>query len=693
MTPTRRRAWYPSRVGWPRAAALVVAVTAASCSTGGAGSSADGSALDGSGPTAEDPTTGGTGGDSDADPERETSPAPTPTIEADFVDGPCGFEVPPGTSPRCGTVSVPEEWATGEGSIDLAVAVFPSTADAPAPDPVVYLEGGPGGHALETLRFASSVLLEPLLDRGDVIVFDQRGAGLSRPSLACDEITEVTREVEDTPGLAVAEVDERFHTALGACSTRLSGDGIDLGAYTSINNAHDVEAIRVALGYDEWNLHGISYGTRLALETLRHHPDNVRAVVLDSVFPPQVDSALENPGTFLASFEAVVAACAAEAACAAGGDLGDRLAAVVERYEQDPARVDVRDLFTGQVDEISLEGETIIGIVTQALYSPLWFGDLPELVGELEAGDVRAVELFLSQQRVNEQFLTDGMFYAFDCNEEVPFADRVAVEAALPPDPFGLRDRFNYASNNGTNAFGTCEAFGSTPADSISNEPVVSDVPALVMAGRFDPVTPVSWAEAAAEHLANSHLVVDPFNAHGVSPGACGMAIVTTFLDDPTATPDTSCIDDGDVRFLDPPDSTVTLETTVHSTSRGAELTTVRPEGWTHGGLPGDSYRQGSFLDPTQLIQVADDPLLGIGLELYLSETYGVQLGPAVARPDLDGRDWTQRTGRSEVAAAEWYEIELGGATVFVILVSTPDELEANIETILLPALDAIELS
>ena len=619
-----------------------------------------------------------------------TAPA---TIEADFEEGNCGFDVPAGSDPRCGTVSVPMDWSTGEGEIDLAVAVFASTSNSPAPDPVVYLEGGPGGHALETIRFVTADLLEPLQERGDVVFFDQRGAGLSQPRLTCPEIEALEREIEDQLDVDDDETEQRFQDALSGCGQRLTDEGIDLGSFNSINNAHDVEAIRVALGYEQWNLHGISYGTKLGLEVLRQHPEGVRTVILDSVFPPEVDSALENPSTFLDSYEAVLAACAAEQPCAEGGDLGQRLAAVVQRYDAEPVEVEVRNLLTGSSDEIYLRGETIIGVVNQALYAPLWFTDLPELVTELEDGRTDAIESFLSQQRTNEPFFSPGMFYAIECNEEIVFADPDAVAAALPPDPFGLNEHFNYASNNGSRAFSTCEAFGSDPAAAISNEAVVSDTPALVMAGRYDPVTPVSWAEVAAAGLANSHLVIDPFDSHGVSTGECGMSVVIAFLDDPATRPDSSCFDDGELRFLTPPDGSVTLETVTRPTSGGGEVTTSRPQSWTHGELPGDSYRQASFLDPTQLLQVADEPLLRLGLEFYLNESFDVVLGASQNPNEIGGRNWTRRSGANERVAAEWYETEISGASVFVVLVSTPDELEANIETILMPALETIDVS
>ncbi|MEM9615363.1 MAG: alpha/beta fold hydrolase [Actinomycetota bacterium] len=612
-------------------------------------------------------------------------------VDARFVDGPCGFEAPLDTSPRCGTVAVPVDWATGEGSIEIAVAVFSSPVANPAADPVVYLEGGPGGHALETARFVNGDLIQPLLERGDLILLDQRGAGLSEPDMSCDEVTALQRELEDSPGQSNDEVTELFHESLRDCRARLEAEGIDLDAFHTVNNAHDIEAVRIALGYEQWNLLGISYGTKLALEVMRQHPDGVRTAIIDSVFPQAVDSVRDNPQTFLNSFDAVVAACAAEPACAAEGDLGQRLIDVVQTFEADPVQVEVQDFLSGTSDDVFVEGDTIVGILTQALYSPYWFTDLPELVAELEDGDTDAVASYLSQQRTNEPFFTDGMFYAIECNEEIVFADPAEVAAAMPADPFGLDETFDFASNNGSSAFGTCEAFGAGTPPAGSNDAVVSDIPTLVMAGEFDPVTPVSWAEEAAETLENSFLVVAPFDSHGVSPGECGMGIVRSFLDDPATEPDASCFDDGAVTFLGAPPA-VDLEDFSYDTGFGAELTGVRPSGWEQGDLLGDFYRQESLLDSTLFFQLAGNDNLAPLVDDYLAGVIGITLDEGARVPGPGGRAWNYRQGTNDGLAAEVYDTTINGFPVYVLLVTAEPEVEQQIDDLLLPVLAAIDV-
>jgi pimeloyl-ACP methyl ester carboxylesterase len=657
--------------------------------------------------------TGGAAASEAGSTDEATRPE-SPPIEASFDEGPCPFDPIEGYEPRCGTVAVPMNWENWENrqstdsgqsgrQVELAVAVFASTADDPAPDPVVYLEGGPGSHALDTLQFVTEDFLDPLTARGDVVVFDQRGAGYSTPRLSCDEVTEAGRELEDQRDVERDELLSRFRDALARCRNRLVDDGIDLAGYDSINNAHDVEAIRLALGYEQWNLFGISYGTKLGLEVLRRHPNGVRTAVLDSVYPPQVDSVLENPGTFLASYQRVIAACEAEAACRQAGDLAERIRALVQRYEDDPVRVGIVDWISGDEDEVWVDGDVIADIVTGALYSPSQFTDLPELVAELESGRTDAVSDFLSQDRTSERFFSDGMFYAIACREEISFADPEAVAAAVPADPFGLTESFDLASNIGNLAFATCEAFETVQAPAVSDTSVVSDVPTLVLAGAYDPITPVEWAERAAETLTNSWLVVGPAASHGVGTDACGISIVLAFLDQPGQRPDSECLDSDELLFVGAPTEPFEIEQATYPIGdTGYEIVTVRPVDWSVGALQGDQYRRASFLDPAELYQLAGNEDLGDALAGFIEDSHNLDIGSPEAfsgsigpvdQPEGIAQGWRRRSGRGDSTAVEWFETEIEGFVVFVILVAPVEEYDAMVTDVLVPALQAVEVS
>ena len=203
----------------------------------------------------------------------------------------------------CGYLVVPESRAKPDGrEVRLALAIVRSTAAQPAPDPVVYLEGGPGGSALYDAWYWFE---SPIRERRDIVLIDQRGTGYSQPSLNCPEI-----EDED-----VYTADEELDAAR-ACSRRLRREGVDLKQYNSAATAADLADLRVALGLEQVNLLGVSYGTRAALTAMRDSPQGIRSVVLDSAYPPEVDAYTEEAANAAAAIEVLLNGCAADRRCA-----------------------------------------------------------------------------------------------------------------------------------------------------------------------------------------------------------------------------------------------------------------------------------------------------------------------------------------------------------------------------------------
>ncbi len=194
---------------------------------------------------------------------------------------------------ECGFLTVPADYDDlAAGTMRLAVAVLPALSGS-AGVPVAYLDGGPGSKTLEALPFVYPMLAEMQAGR-DVVVFDQRGTGFSEPSLDCSEIKELTL---DLVGLALSPEEEarRALDAVGSCRDRLAGEGIDLSLFHSGANAADVDLLRAALGYDQWDLYGVSYGTQLGQTVMRDFPDGVRRVVLDSAYPLEASLLEEIP--------------------------------------------------------------------------------------------------------------------------------------------------------------------------------------------------------------------------------------------------------------------------------------------------------------------------------------------------------------------------------------------------------------
>jgi pimeloyl-ACP methyl ester carboxylesterase len=254
-------------------------------------------------------------------PAPDAAMGDSSALFVDFVSMDCPFEAPPEVDVICADLTVPENRLVADTNlIDLIVAIIPARSGSPLADPIFYLEGGPGGSALAGI---DSWYNSPYREDRTIILFDQRGTGFSTPSLNCPELDD-----GDDPSLTEA------------CRDRLQAEGIDLTAYTSRENAADVEALRQALGYDQIDLYSISYGTRLALTVMRDYPAGIRAVVLDSVYPPNIDTDYNVTTDTYALISSMFADCAAQPDCAqAFPDLEARFYAALDEIDTDPPLV------------------------------------------------------------------------------------------------------------------------------------------------------------------------------------------------------------------------------------------------------------------------------------------------------------------------------------------------------------------
>ena len=477
-----------------------------------------------------------------AEPRNITAAAGS--YEVSFDPGECPFQPPPGSEPRCGYLSVPADRdRPEEGRIRLAAAVFPARLEERHP-PVVYLEGGPGGEALESLPFSYETLVKPLDAERTVIVFDQRGVGYSEPSLSCPQTRRLVFDLlaEDLP---TEEWLDRFTAVLYECREPWVSGGIDLSNFNSAASAADVADLRAALGYPEWDLYGISYGTRLALTVMRDHPEGVRSAVLDSAYPPQVDEIALILRGASGALDELFSACAADPYCRSTyGDLESLLFSLVDRLNDSPAEIEVIDYLSLRTYPALLDGDSLLGLVFQALYAEWTFPRIPKALAEIRDGRYTSAEELMSLFLANEAFFSIGQFLSIGCREEAPFSDMDLVRSEREAHP-RLVSLVEGSLIQSERASEFCAAWGAGAAGPIENQPVESSIPALVAAGRFDPVTPPDYGRRASEHLDNAWFVEFPTLSHGVTTvEGCPRSIMLDFLADPSGELDTACIAD-----------------------------------------------------------------------------------------------------------------------------------------------------
>jgi pimeloyl-ACP methyl ester carboxylesterase len=462
--------------------------------------------------------------------------------EPRFESAPCPDLPEPLRLPtaRCGFLVVPEDRSRPEGrTIRLAVAIIPAVSPKPAPDPLVHLTGGPGGIAI----FEGRRLIEAGFNENrDLILMDQRGTFLSEPALTCEVIDRFNRLQVALP-LDARSTRRKHVAATRKCRRQLTARGIDIAAYNTTENAADFADLRRALGYDRWNVFGVSYGTYLAQTIMRGHPAGVRSVILDSTVPLSVVDLAGFWPNARDGFQNIFRACTAQARCRRSFPKLERtFTGLVRRLESDPVRTTVPDPNTDQPTPVALDGGALANWLVGMSFATPSFKDVPSWIAELAAGHPQRIAASRLAQVAPPRFVGYGLTFGVICSEWVPFAREREVLAqgrdVLPRYPRSVLaqpPQFTYM-------FDDCRVWDVPAAPASVREPAVSDIPTLILSGSFDSVTPLAWAYAAAETLPNSRIASIPGVGHFVAPESpCAQSIIASFLLRPDA-PDTDCV-------------------------------------------------------------------------------------------------------------------------------------------------------
>jgi pimeloyl-ACP methyl ester carboxylesterase len=441
----------------------------------------------------------------------------------------------PGRVVECGELVVLEDRSRPEGTlVRLPVMIARTQNPDPQPDPVIYLAGGGGHNHLRYVDFLMERVGDAVLEQRDFIQYNQRGAPLTSPELSCRGLTEFLFGLAAEP-LGQQEWADQHIAFLTKCRDALVAAGVDLSMYNSAVNAADADELRRALGYEQANYFGTSYGTRLGLDLIRDYPSGVRSVILDSVYPPQSAYYTESGANLQRAFEHLFGACAVDESCAASyPDLETAFFETVDRLDVEPEWTNTPN------GRILLDGGIFMDAMSLYLYSPDNIGRIPNAIARAAIGDFGPVAGPITGA-ITSPDINWMMFYSMQCREEVPFESldaAIQLGASLRPGVAA-----HYIDGFARFHFALCEEWGLETADPIESLATTSDVPALVLAGSYDPVTPPAWGESTATALTHAFFYEFPHVGHGVMRStACGLSVGLQFLDEPDAEPDAACI-------------------------------------------------------------------------------------------------------------------------------------------------------
>ncbi len=464
---------------------------------------------------------------------------PTPTASV-FHYAACPFT--PGTGIiegqelKCGFLTVPEDRShVGGSTIQLAVAIFKASSLHPPADPEVYLTGGPGGALLDDLgTYITSDNLNNLTLGHDLILLDQRGTGYSRPLLTCPELTNFNSTAANEH-LTAEQAHSLYLQAAQTCHDRLTNAGINLQAYTTIDNATDVHDLIHALGYKQVNLYGVSYGTRLALTMMRLFPADIRSVVLDSTVPTQLDLFNTEPYVTQHAFDTLFQGCAASVKCNFAHPLLQNVFyQLVTDLNAHPGTFQ-----DAQHGAVQLDGAGLVDFLFQAMYVTPLIPLLPAMITQISKGDYTLLAKYFDQL-TGDRGISDGMYFSVECGEDMAFTTRQELDSAANTLRPEIRSGILSSLQDD---FTICQHWSEQAVPTRQKQPVISSIPTLILSGEYDPITPSSNAKLAMQTLSHSFFFLFPATGHGVFyTNSCPDSIITAFLAHPATRPAGDCI-------------------------------------------------------------------------------------------------------------------------------------------------------
>ncbi|MDB3935162.1 alpha/beta hydrolase [Granulosicoccus sp.] len=429
-----------------------------------------------------------------------------------------------------------------QGVLGLSIARIESRRKSSNTDALTILAGGPGQSAIDTFPAIAFAFRHIMRDR-DVILIDQRGTGGST-LLDCPE----TDETANLDGAVNLQTDpEELAQQAKACLDTLPADPT---LFTTSVAVQDLESVRRQLGISQWNLYGVSYGTRVAMHYLRRYPDAVRTMILDAVVPPQISLGPDIGKLAQDSLEHIFARCESDTGCnEAFGNLTTPTLEFLDELAESPRSMTYEDIASGQLTTREFTRDHLAATLRLMSYSSQTAAILPSMLNEAINNDNLAP--FARQADMQgaslSASLATGMHHAVICTEDVPFfaQDTQDTQALTSEQAQSAITTRSYLGDDIVSAItANCRYWPAGRIDDDFKEALKSDKPTLILSGGADPITPPEYGDMVAETLDDVKHIVNEAQGHMQSAFGCTPVLMAQFVDEAqTENLDSTCLE------------------------------------------------------------------------------------------------------------------------------------------------------
>lgn len=421
-----------------------------------------------------------------------------------------------------GILEVPENRLNPDSrTLKLVYKVLKAKKADSLKSPILFLQGGAGASTLIMEEYWKN---HHFRNDRDIVLMDQRGTGASEAN--CIDMGKAIFAIA-RQDLGPKEELLALDSIFNQCKEALNQKRIDLAGYNSREIAADFEDLRKGLGYEHWNLYGASYGSRLGFTIMRDFPNSVRSSIILGVFAPESDLS-ETIIDFEKSLFEVLRRCEQSEKCNSRyPNLKNRLFKILIKLKSEPLHFDYNS------QPFVLNRRDALFLLHQALYSRYSIAYIPEIIVAMEKGELEPIKIALQRIEFIYNIVNWPMNNSIMAYEELPFIDSLEIINAQGKSELG----FDIMTFEGFNSLSDWHPFR---APVLENQPVISDIPTLMVSGSLDPVTPISNSIEALRYLKNGYGVVFPDESHDLA-NPCFLQIAEDFLNNPFHKPDLDC--------------------------------------------------------------------------------------------------------------------------------------------------------
>lgn len=455
---------------------------------------------------------------------------------------PCWFALPQNTQIKihCAYYISPIEKKNQRHRFHLPVVYFQVNPARRSPDPILYISGGPG-YAVGLNSPAVYTWLDWINEmkwQRDMVFFDQRGVGQAKPSLHCPDID--SKSIHNLQSSLSAEQDAAFWQNLAKqCSQAMHKQQIELDLITTEHSVNDIINLMQLFRTKTWNIYAVSYGTRVALELMKRKSGNLRAVMLDSIYPQNKHDLLVVPNLMHNAFRQLYAECRLSYLCQQKiPNLKVKTEALIRQFNKTPHFINVRSVFHPKKIRVYVNGYRLSWAIYQSMYSWRMIQKLPKIITSAYEGNPQALLPIIRKYADStlDPLFSVPAFYSVECTDRkynITESDFNKQIATYPDVQAHTLYHWKYD---------ICRVWPVKKTKESFFELTRSAVPTLILNGELDPVTPWYWAVESSKVLDKHYTYIVKGIGHAVvDSDVCASKTVKQFLDQPGKRPTLAC--------------------------------------------------------------------------------------------------------------------------------------------------------